>query len=168
MYQGHAGKLILYNKDQEVITVSTKINQNLYKFSFESATKNNSSESIYVITNQSLQSWEIWHRCFGHKAYMSHLQIRGHVMSTIKIDCGTEFLNQPMKTWCDEQGIELHLTAPYSPSQNGVAECMNRTLVELARVMLTASHLPEFLWEPVVNHAAYVRNRSYIKAIQNK
>jgi len=92
------------------------------------------------------------------QSYMSHLQIRGHVTYAIKIDRGTEFLNQPMKTWCDERGIQLHL----------IAECMNRTLVELARAMLTASHLPEFLWEPAVNHAAYVRNRSYIKAVQNK
>ena len=74
----------------------------------------------------------------------------------IKIDRGTEFLNQPMKTWCDERGIELHLTAPYSPSQNGVVERMNHTLVELACAMLTALHLPEFLWEPMENHAAYV------------
>ena len=102
------------------------------------------------------------------QAYMSHLQIRGHVTYVIKIDRGTEFLNQPMKTWCDERGIELHLIAPYSPSQNGVAECMNRTLVELVRAMLTASQLPEFLWELAVNHAAYVRNRSYTKAVQNK
>jgi hypothetical protein len=34
--------------------------------------------------------------------------------------------------------------------------------------MLTVSHLPEFLWESAVNHAAYVCNQSYIKAIQNK
>jgi hypothetical protein len=34
--------------------------------------------------------------------------------------------------------------------------------------MLTALHLPEFLWEPVVNQATYVRNQSYTKAIQNK
>ena len=57
------------------------------------------------------------------------------------------------------------MTAPYSPSQNGVAERMNRTLVELARAMLTDSKLPEFLWEPAVAHAAYVRNLSYTKYI---
>jgi hypothetical protein len=34
--------------------------------------------------------------------YMSYLQIRGHVTQAIKIDCGTEFLNQPMKIWCDK------------------------------------------------------------------
>ena len=57
------------------------------------------------------------------------------------------------------------MTAPYSPSQNGVAERMNRTLVELARAMLTAKKLPEFLWEAAVAHAAYLRNRSYSRAI---
>ena len=45
---------------------------------------------------------------------------------------------------------------------------MNHTLVELACAMLTVSHLPEFHWEPMVNHAAYVQNWSYIKAVQNK
>jgi len=59
------------------------------------------------------------------------------------------------------------MTALYSPSQNGVAERMNRTLVELAHVMINATKLPEFLWEPVVAHAAYVRNRAYTIAIQS-
>jgi len=34
-------------------------------------------------------------------------------------------------------------------------------LVELARAMLVDSDLPEFLWEPAVAHAAYLRNMSY-------
>ena len=38
---------------------------------------------------------------------------------------------------------------------------MNRTLVELARTMITDSKLPEFLWEPAVAHAAYLRNMSF-------
>src|SRR5260370_28818294 len=64
------------------------------------------------------------------QSYMSHLQIRGHVMYAIKIDRGTEFLNHPMKTWFDKRAIELHLIAPYSPSQNTVVERMNHTLVK--------------------------------------
>ena len=79
------------------------------------------------------------------------------------MDRGTEFVNEPLKSWCDSRGIRLQLTAPYSPSQNGVAERMNRTLVELARAMLAAFKLPQFLWEPAVLHAAYLRNMSYTK-----
>ena len=55
------------------------------------------------------------------------------------------------------------MTAPYSPLQNGVAEQMNRMLEELSQVMLIDSKLPEFLWEPAVAHAAYVRNMSWTK-----
>ena len=45
---------------------------------------------------------------------------------------------------------------------------MNRTLVELSRTMITAKELPEFLWEYAVLHAAYLRNRSYTKHLQNE
>ena len=60
------------------------------------------------------------------------------------------------------------MTAPYSPSQNGVAERMNGTLVELARTMISAQDLPEFLWEPAVAHAAYLRNRAYTEPLKEK
>jgi transposase InsO family protein len=81
------------------------------------------------------------------------------------VDHGTEFINKPMKTWCSQQGIEIQMTAPYSPSQNGVAERMNRTLVELARAMITTRELPEFLWEAATAHAMYLRNRSFSSAV---
>jgi hypothetical protein len=58
------------------------------------------------------------------------------------------------------------ITAPYSPSQNGVTECMNRMLEELARAMWLAADLPTFLWEQAVAHAAYVRNQAYSSAIK--
>jgi Reverse transcriptase (RNA-dependent DNA polymerase) len=75
-------------------------------------------------------------------------------------------VNEKLKRWCKEKGIEIHLTAPYSPSQNGIAERMNRTLVELGRAMLKGQDLPEFLWEFAVLHAAYIRNRSYTKPME--
>jgi len=68
-----------------------------------------------------------------------------------------------VRTMCKEQGIELRLTAPYSPPQNGVAERMNRTLTELARANLNGQGIPEYLWEYVISHTAYVRNRAYTK-----
>jgi len=36
-------------------------------------------------------------------------------------------------------------------------------LAELARAMITASKLPEFLQKPAIAYAAYLRNMSYIK-----
>ena len=67
-------------------------------------------------------------------------------------------MNDKLENWCKERDIEIRLTAPYSPSQNGIAERMNQTLVELSQAMLSTNQLPEFLWEYAVTHAAYLRN----------
>ena len=88
--------------------------------------------------------------------YLAHLITQGRTPKGVQMDCGKEFINEKLTTWCIEQGIEIRLTAPYSPSQNGIAERMNRTLVELARTMITAKELPEFLWEYATLHAAYL------------
>jgi hypothetical protein len=45
---------------------------------------------------------------------------------------------------------------------------MNCTLVELARTMIKGQDLPEFLWEPAIAHAAYVRNRAYTRALKGE
>ena len=55
-------------------------------------------------------------------------------------------------------GIET--TAPYSPSQNGVVEHLNRTLLEMARAMIIAKGLLKFLWDEAMAHANYLRIQS--------
>src|SRR6266581_5738828 len=99
------------------------------------------------------------------KDYLTYLRVRGKIPYAIRTDRGTEFVKHTLQSWCEAQGIELQLTAPYSPSQNGVAECMIRTLTELTRAMLAAAKMPEFLWEPAIAHAAYLRNISYTRKI---
>ena len=74
-------------------------------------------------------------------------------------DSVTELVNAEMKAWAGQRGIELEVTAPYLQSQNGVAERFNCTHMELARVMLFAKGLPEFLWDQAATHANYLRNR---------
>ena len=81
---------------------------------------------------------------------------------------GGEFLNKILISWCRKQGYELQMTALYLPSQNGVAERMNRTLVELGHAMLKGQDLPEFLWEYMIVHAAYLRNRAYMTFLKDK
>lgn len=47
-------------------------------------------------------------------------------------DNGTEYLSQDFKSFCIQKGITYHLTVPYTTDQNGVAERMNRTIIEKA------------------------------------
>ncbi|KAL0419100.1 UNVERIFIED_CONTAM: Retrovirus-related Pol polyprotein from transposon TNT 1-94, partial [Sesamum radiatum] len=51
-------------------------------------------------------------------------------------------------------------TNPYTPQQNGVAERMNRTLLEKVRCMLISSGLPKSFWGEALVTAAYLINRS--------
>ena len=99
--------------------------------------------------------------------YLNLLKTHGKSPRAIRVDRGKEFVNETLQNWCGERGIDIQITAPYSPSPNGVAMRMNRILVELARAMLSSSKLPKFLWEPAVAHAAYLRNLSYTKAVPN-
>ena len=64
--------------------------------------------------------------------YLAHLKTQGRNPKGIQIDCGKEFVNEKLENWCKERGMEIRYTAPYSPSQNGIAKWMNRTLVELS------------------------------------
>ena len=102
------------------------------------------------------------------KDYMTHLDTHGRTPRAMRTDRGKEFVNDALQTWCQTKGIENQLTAPYSPSQNGVAERANRTLVELARAMMNAQSIPEFLWEHAIDHAAYIRNRSYTRTLEGE
>ncbi|TPX52862.1 hypothetical protein PhCBS80983_g06433, partial [Powellomyces hirtus] len=52
--------------------------------------------------------------------------------------------------------------------QNGVAECMNRTLVEMAPCLLLQAGLPYKFWDEALMTAACLRNRSPTGALHNK
>ena len=88
------------------------------------------------------------------KEYLMYLKTQDKKPKAIRVDGGKEFINNDLKTWCREQGIEIQMTTPYSPSQGGVAKRMNCTIVEPARAMLRG--LPEFLWEYAINHSSYL------------
>ncbi|GJT45612.1 retrovirus-related pol polyprotein from transposon TNT 1-94 [Tanacetum coccineum] len=87
-----------------------------------------------------------------------------HVLPVISIrtDRGTEFLNKTLNAFFKEEGIEHQTSTPRTPEQNGVVERQNRTLVEAARTMLSASKLPLFFWPKAIATACYTQNRSII------
>ncbi|GJY15890.1 retrovirus-related pol polyprotein from transposon TNT 1-94 [Tanacetum coccineum] len=59
-------------------------------------------------------------------------------------------------------GIEHQSSTPQTPEQNGIVERQNHTLVEAARMMLSASELPLFFWAEAIATACYTQNRSII------
>lgn len=63
-------------------------------------------------------------------------------IGTLRTDNGGEYLSTEFQVYLKEKGIRHELTVPHSPQQNGVAERMNRTLVESARSMIVHAGLP--------------------------
>ncbi len=82
----------------------------------------------------------------------------------LRTDNGGEYLSKEFQAYLASNGIEHQLTVPHSPQQNGVAERLNRTLVESARAMLSHSNLPNRFWAEAVSTAAYLRNRTTTSA----
>ncbi|GKE62446.1 retrovirus-related pol polyprotein from transposon TNT 1-94, partial [Tanacetum coccineum] len=73
-----------------------------------------------------------------------------------------------MLEFCGEKGIKQEFSNARTPQQNGVAERMNRTLIEAARTMLADSHLPTTFWAEAVNTACYTFNRVRVTKPQSK
>ncbi|PKI76595.1 hypothetical protein CRG98_002904 [Punica granatum] len=52
----------------------------------------------------------------------------------------------PFENYCRTHGIKLEKTVPKTPQQNGLAERMNRTIVERVRCMLSQAKLSKSFW----------------------
>ncbi|WVZ52928.1 LOW QUALITY PROTEIN: hypothetical protein U9M48_003927 [Paspalum notatum var. saurae] len=74
-------------------------------------------------------------------------------MRAIRSDNGGEFRNSRFENFCRELGLEHQFSSPYTPSQNGIVERKNRTLVERARTMLDEHRTPRRFWVEAVNTA---------------
>ena len=58
----------------------------------------------------------------------------------------------------------MHITPPDTPQLHGVAERINRTLMNAVRTMLYVQKMPHEFGGEAVMHASYVRNRLQHKA----
>ncbi|KAH9698452.1 Integrase catalytic domain-containing protein [Citrus sinensis] len=60
----------------------------------------------------------------------------GRKVKRLRSDNGGEYKNDPFLQICQDEGIVRHFTIRDTPQQNGVAECMNQTILEKVRSML--------------------------------
>ncbi|KAG8477231.1 hypothetical protein CXB51_031078 [Gossypium anomalum] len=78
------------------------------------------------------------------------------------------FLKQKSDVLCKSEGIVRHLTVRHTPQQNGIAERMNRTIMENVRCMLSNANLPKSFWAEAASTACFLINRSPSVAIEKK
>ena len=86
----------------------------------------------------------------------------------LRTDNGLEFCNQLFNDFCAQNGVVRHKTVRHTPQQNGLAERMNRTLMDKVRCLLIHSKLPQSLWAETLMTACYLVNRSPSSGIDFK
>ena len=77
-------------------------------------------------------------------------------------------MSQEFEEFLKHKGIRHECTVAYTPEQNGVAERLNRTLMESARSMMSFAGLPNSYWGEAVVAAAYIKNRVPTRAFKGK
>eukprot|EP00253_Pinus_taeda_P035295 PITA_35295 len=105
---------------------------------------------VYFLKNKS----EVFEKFQNFKALVENQS--GLRIKVLRIDRGGEYISKEFLRFCRENGIHKKFTARYTPQQNGVAERKNRTIMDMARSMLKAKHLPNDYWAEAVNCAAYI------------
>lgn len=90
----------------------------------------------------------------------------GKSIKRFRTDNGTEYTNRAMQKVLSASGILHETTVSYNPEQNGLAERMNRTIVEKARCLLFDAGLEKTFWAEATAMAVYLINRSPTKGIQ--
>ena len=88
-----------------------------------------------------------------------------HKVKTLRTDNGGEFTSTELENYLKTEGVKHELTVPKTPEQNGVAERLNRTLVEAVRAMLIQTKLPQRFWVEALLTAVYLHNRSPTKGV---
>ena len=94
------------------------------------------------------------------KTYKSFVEKNtGKKIKVLQSDNGREFCNTEFDIFLRSEGIERRLTIAHTPQKNGIAERMNRTILEMARCMFLQSKLTPSFWGEAVTTACHVRNR---------
>ena len=79
-------------------------------------------------------------------------------VEVLRSDNGGEYTSDKFTKFCADKRILHEFTLPYCPQQNGVAERLNRTIMERARSMLYQAKLPLEFWAEACSKAVYLHN----------
>ena len=64
----------------------------------------------------------------------------------LRTDNGGEYTGEEINSFCQQEGIKRQFTMAYTPQENGIAERMNKTLLERTRAMLRTMGMTKSFW----------------------
>jgi transposase InsO family protein len=84
----------------------------------------------------------------------------GLKVKRIRSDNGGEYSSAACKAFYKKKGIKWEPTVPYAPEQDGVAERVNRTILDRLRAIIADTGLRKDLWAEALSTVVYLKNRS--------
>lgn len=88
-------------------------------------------------------------------------------IKVFQCDGGGEFNSSGFHDHLSQSGIQLQMSCPGTPEQNGVAERKHRHIVETGLTMLFHANIPLFLWTEIFLAAVYLINRMPTSVLLN-
>ena len=76
----------------------------------------------------------------------------------LRSDGGKEYFVDAFTPYLWQKGIQWEFTRRHTPQQNGVAQCKNRRILEVARVVSKDKHMPKSYWAESANTTVYLMN----------
>ena len=106
------------------------------------------------------------------KEYVSlvekHTGLGERHVKVVRSDNGGEYTSKEFASYCAEKGIVHQFNNSYCPEQNGIAESLNRTIMESATSMIHHADLPIPFWAEAINTEVYLLSRKPTAALKDK
>jgi Pol polyprotein/LTR polyprotein gag-polypeptide-like protein/gag-pre-integrase-like protein/integrase-like protein len=96
-------------------------------------------------------------QCFMELLVWLELQM-GYKLKAFRTDGEGKYMSKHFESYLKTKGIHHEITMPNTPQHNGVAEWLNRTLMEKVRMMLSDAKLPEPYWFDALEYAIILWN----------
>eukprot|EP00171_Calliarthron_tuberculosum_P021440 IDg21440t1 len=94
------------------------------------------------------------------KIFQKHAEAHtGRNLKLLRTENGGEYLSNDFRAYLADHGIKHQLTVVYTPQQNGVAERMNRTIMNLVRSIMHFKGISKRFWAEALSTVVYVLNR---------
>jgi hypothetical protein len=86
----------------------------------------------------------------------------------VRSDNGSELKNIKIDELCDEFRIRHQFSAKYTPQSNSLVERKNKTLIDMARSMISEYNVSQYFWAKAINTTCYYSNRLYCHPLKEK
>ncbi|CAI7920473.1 unnamed protein product [Closterium sp. NIES-53] len=80
-------------------------------------------------------------------------------LAALHTDNGREYTANAFTDYLSSHGINHQTSLPHTPQQNGVAELVNRMLMDRVHAMTTGANLSSKFWPYALEYAAWLHNR---------